>query len=63
MASRASLSTAEVVRATAAAAKSGLRLVAVERKPDGTVRWEFGDSQPDNDDFWDGSPLYEGRGA
>jgi hypothetical protein len=61
MASRASLSTAEVIRATAAAAKSGLRLVAVERKPDGSVRWEFGENKPDNDDFWDGSPLLEDR--
>ena len=61
MASRASLSTAEVIRATAAAAKAGLHLVAVERKPDGSVRWEFGENKPDNDDFWDGSPLLEDR--
>jgi hypothetical protein len=61
MASRASLSTAEVIRATAAAAKAGLHLVAVEKKPDGTIRVEFGENKPDNDDFWTGSPLFEER--
>jgi hypothetical protein len=57
---RVTLSTAEVTRAKAAAEKAGLRLAAVERKPDGTVRWEFGE-EADNDDWRAGSPLYEGR--
>ena len=58
MASRASLSQAEVARAKAAAEKAGLRLAAVERKPDGSVRWEFGAEEANDDDWRAGSPLY-----
>jgi hypothetical protein len=49
-----------VARAKSAAEKAGLRLSALERKPDGTIRLEFGDA--DNDEDWRaGSPLYAGR--
>lgn len=59
MASRATLSWSEVEKAKAAADKAGLRLAAVERRPDGSVRWEFDKEAADNDDDWRaGSPLY-----
>ena len=61
MASKPSLSPAELSRAKAAADKAGLRLAAIERKPDGTIRFEFGADEADNDDWRAGSPLYAGR--
>lgn len=61
MASRPMPSPADVARAKSAAEKAGLRLSALERKPDGTIRLEFGEQEPDNDDWRAGSPLYQGR--
>jgi hypothetical protein len=61
MTARVSISQAEVQRARAAADKAGLRLKAVERRPDGSVRFEFADDTADNDDWRAGSPLYAGR--
>jgi hypothetical protein len=53
-------STADAIRAHKAAEKVA-RVAAWEIKPDGTIRVEFGEAKPDNDDWRDGSPLYEGR--
>jgi hypothetical protein len=52
------ISAAEIERAKLAAADAGLRLVGLEKHPDGTLRFEFAeDAAPD--DWRDGSPLYE----
>ena len=51
------ISPAEIEYAKAAAEKAGLRLAALEKRPDGTVKMEFGDLEAAND-FWAGSPLY-----
>jgi hypothetical protein len=51
------ISSAEVEHAKAVAEKAGLRLAALEKRPDGTVKMEFGDLEAAND-FWTGSPLY-----
>ena len=61
MGARVSISSAEVKRAKAAADNAGLRLKAVERKPDGSVRFEFTDEADNDDDWRAGSPLYAGR--
>jgi hypothetical protein len=53
-------STADALRAHKAASKVG-RVASWEIKPDGTIRVEFGENKPDNDDWRDGSPLYEER--
>ena len=58
--SRAHFSTADLERAHKAASKVG-RVASWEIKPDGTIRVEFGENKPDNDDWRDGSPLYEER--
>lgn len=50
-------SSAEIAHAKAAAEKAGLRLVAFEKRPDGTVKLEFGEVEIAND-WRDGSPLY-----
>jgi hypothetical protein len=60
MGARVSITQAEIQRAKVAAENAGLRLTAVERKPDGTIRVEFGENKPDND-WWTGSPLLEDR--
>lgn len=60
MTARTRFSAADLERAHKAAEKVA-RVAAWEIKPDGTIRVEFGDSQPDNDDWREGSPLYEGR--
>lgn len=52
------ISPAEIVRAKAAAEEAGLRLTALEKRPDGTLKLEFGELQA-NDDWRAGSPLYE----
>lgn len=52
------ISPAEVEHAKAAAEKAGLRLVGLQKSPDGTVKFEFGEYQPINDDWRAGSPLY-----
>jgi hypothetical protein len=57
---RTRFSAADLERAHKAASKVG-RVASVEIKPDGTIRVEFGENKPDNDDFWDGSPLLEDR--
>lgn len=51
------VSAAEVSHAKAAAEKAGLRLVALEKHPDGTVKLEFGEFDAAND-WRAGSPLY-----
>jgi len=56
---RAALPTqSEICRAKEAAEKAGFRLAGIEKRPDGTVRLEFGEWQ-DNDDWRLGSPLYD----
>lgn len=52
------ISSAEIEQAKAAAEKAGLRLAALEKRPDGTVKMEFGEFVA-NDDWRAGSPLYE----
>jgi hypothetical protein len=52
------VSSADISQAKAAAEKAGLRLVALEKRPDGTVKLEFGEFEA-NDDWRKGSPLYE----
>lgn len=54
-------SQADIKRAKEAAEKAGLCLKAFEVRPDGSIKLEFGEHQPDNDDWRAGSPLYEGR--
>ena len=49
---------AEVSHAKAVAENAGLRLVGFEKRPDGTVKLEFGDLEPAND-WRAGSPLYD----
>jgi hypothetical protein len=51
------VSSAEVQHAKAVAEKAGLRLTALEKRPDGTVKLEFGEPEA-NDDWRAGSPLY-----
>lgn len=51
------VSPAEIAQAKAAAEKSGLRLSAIEKRPDGTVKLEFGEFEAAND-WRAGSPLY-----
>lgn len=52
------ITAAEIARAKEAAAEAGLCLSAIEKRPDGTVKLEFGGpGMPD--DWRDGSPLYE----
>ena len=51
------ITTAEVQHAKSVAEAAGLRLAGLEKKPDGTVRLEFGEWEPAND-WRDGSPLY-----
>lgn len=50
------ISPAEISRAKEAAEEAGLRLVGLEKRPDGTVKFEFGEYE--RGDFWDGSPLF-----
>lgn len=52
------ISSAEVEHAKSVAEKAGLRLAALEKRPDGTVKLEFADSQPVNDDWRSRSRLY-----
>lgn len=60
MTARARFSQAEIAKAKAIAESAGLRLVGYEKRPDGTVKLEFGEFN-DNDDWRAGSPLYEQR--
>jgi hypothetical protein len=59
MARAARISHAEVEHAKAVAEKAGLRLAALEKRPDGTVKLEFGAIEGANDDWREGSPLYQ----
>ena len=52
-----SFSTSDAIRAHKAASKVG-RVASWEIKPDGTIRVEFGESEPDNDDWRDDCPAY-----
>jgi hypothetical protein len=52
------ISSSEIEKAKAAAAEAGLRLTSFEKRPDGTIKFEFGEFA-DNDDWREGSPLYE----
>jgi hypothetical protein len=51
------ISSAEIERAKAAANNAGLRLVGLEKRPDGTIKFEFGEYET-VDDWRAGSPLY-----
>ena len=51
------ISSAEVEHAKAVAEKAGLRLVGLQKSPDGTVKFEFGEFEASND-WRAGSPLY-----
>jgi hypothetical protein len=55
------ISAAEIARAKAAAEEAGLRLVGLEKRPDGTVKFEFGDFEEmaDNSRWFAGSPLFK----
>lgn len=50
------ISAAEIARAKADAETAGLRLVGLEKRPDGTVKFEFGEFN-DNDDWRVGTPF------
>jgi hypothetical protein len=54
------VSSAEIAHAKAAAEKAGLRLAALEKRPDGTIKLEFNEAE-DANDWRTGSPLYEAR--
>lgn len=54
------VSSADISQAKAAAEKAGLRLVAFEKRPDGTVKLEFGEPE-EADDWRAGSPLYKAQ--
>lgn len=58
MSARARFSQAEINQAKALAENAGLRLAGIEKRPDGTVKLEFGEYEPAND-WRAGSPLYE----
>jgi hypothetical protein len=53
-------SQSDLTRAKRAADKAGLRLTGCEIKPDGTIKFEFGEHEIVSD-WRAGSPLYEGR--
>jgi hypothetical protein len=57
MASRPRISAADVEHAKGLAEKAGLRLVALEKRPDGTVKIEFGEYKL-IEDWREGSELY-----
>jgi hypothetical protein len=51
------ITAAEIERAKAAAMDAGLRLVGFEKRPDGTVKFEFGEYEA-NDDWRADCVLY-----
>lgn len=53
------VSSADIQHAKAVAEKAGLRLTALEKRPDGTIKLEFGEFEQQGDDWRAGSPLYE----
>jgi hypothetical protein len=50
------ISAAEIERAKDECAKAGVRLVGLEKRPDGSVKFEFGNFE--EEDWRAGSPLY-----
>jgi hypothetical protein len=53
------VSPADVIHARAVAEKAGLRLAAIEKRPDGTIKLEFGEFE--EEDWRAGSPLFDGK--
>jgi len=51
------ISAAEIARAKVAAEEAGLCLTGLEKRPDGTVKLEFAQPQPFNDDWRVGTPF------
>lgn len=51
MTARARFSQAEIAQAKSLAEGAGLRLTGIEKRPDGTVKLEFGEPEPMNDDW------------
>jgi hypothetical protein len=52
------ISAAEISRAKDECAKAGVRLVGLEKRPDGTLKFEFGEFEVYGDDWKADSPLY-----
>jgi hypothetical protein len=52
------ISSADIAQAKAAAEEAGLRLAAIEKRPDGSVKLEFGEAA--NDDWRRDCTLYDG---
>jgi hypothetical protein len=52
------ISSAEVEHAKAVAEKAGLRLVGLQKSPDGTVKFEFGEWEAAANDWRADTPLY-----
>lgn len=50
------ISAAEISRAKDECEKAGVRLVGMEKRPDGTLKFEFGEFE--EEDYRNGSPLY-----
>jgi hypothetical protein len=50
------ISSSEIERAKDECAKAGVRLVGLEKRPDGTVKFEFGEFS--EEDWRAGSPLW-----
>lgn len=55
------ITSAEIVRAKDECEKAGVRLVGLEKRPDGTIKFEFAEFEASNDDWREGSPLYGSR--
>jgi hypothetical protein len=54
------ISAAEIERAKLETEKAGLRLVGIEKRPDGSVKFEFGEFEPIMDD-WRVGTAFERR--
>ena len=53
------ITAAEIARAKDECAKAGVRLVGLEKRPDGTVKFEFGNSEEQDASWFAGSPLWK----
>ena len=53
------ISAAEIERAKVAALEAGLRLTGLEKRPDGTLKFEFGEFETADD--WRAGTAYEQR--
>jgi hypothetical protein len=53
------ITSAEIERAKAAANDAGVKLTGFEKRPDGTIKLEFGEYE--EEDWRADSPLYEAR--